>query len=87
MATFYDLAAENRRKSLLLVIIVVAILAAFGASAGIALSGSVDGGIPFAIGAFLVGFLLTLGAYFSGDKAVLAAAGAKELDPTAGRGA
>ena len=84
MATFYDLAAENRRKSLLLVLIVVGILAAFGASAGIALSGTVDGGAPFALGAFAVGFLLTLGAYFGGDRAVLAAAGAKELDPTAG---
>jgi heat shock protein HtpX len=84
VATFYDLAAENRRKSLLLVLIVVGILAAFGASAGIALSGTVDGGIPFALGAFVIGFLLTVGAYFGGDRAVLAAAGAKELDPTAG---
>jgi len=84
MATFYDLAAENRRKSLLLVVLVVGILAAFGASAGIALSGTVDGGAPFALGAFAVGFLLTIGAYFGGDRAVLAAAGAKELDPTAG---
>ena len=85
MATFYDLAAENRRKSLLLVLIVVGILAAFGASAGIALSGTVDGGIPFAVGAFALGFILTLGAYFGGDRAVLAAAGAKELNVTAGR--
>ena len=85
MATFYDLAAENRRKSLILVLIVVGILAAFGASAGIALSGTVDGGIPFALGAFALGFLLTIGAYFGGDRAVLAAAGAKELDPSAGR--
>ena len=84
METFYDLAAENRRKSLLLVVLVVGILAAFGASAGIALSGTVDGGAPFALGAFAVGFLLTIGAYFGGDRAVLAAAGAKELDPTAG---
>jgi heat shock protein HtpX len=85
MATFYDLAAENRRKSLLLVLIVVGILAAFGASAGIALSGTVDGGIPFAVGAFALGFILTLGAYFGGDRAVLAAAGAKELNAGAGR--
>ena len=85
MATFYDLAAENRRKSLILVLIVVGILVAFGASAGIALSGTVDGGIPFALGAFALGFLLTIGAYFGGDRAVLAAAGAKELDPSAGR--
>ena len=85
MATFYDLAAENRRKSLLLVLIVVGILAAFGASAGIALSGTVDGGIPFAVGAFALGFILTLGAYFGGDRAVLAAAGAKELNVAAGR--
>jgi len=58
MATFYDLAAENRRKSLVLVLIVVAILAAFGASAGIALSGSVDGGIPFALWRLRPGLLL-----------------------------
>ena len=84
MATFYDLAADNRRKSLVLVLLVVAILAAFGASAGIALSGTVDGGLPFALGAFVLGFFLTLGAWFSGDKAVLAAAGAKPLNPDAG---
>ena len=84
MATFYDLAADNRRKSLALVLLVVAILAAFGASAGIALSGTVDGGLPFALGAFVLGFFLTLGAWFSGDKAVLAAAGAKPLNPDAG---
>ncbi|MEY4388614.1 MAG: hypothetical protein RLZZ432_333 [Chloroflexota bacterium] len=84
MATFYDLAAENRRRSLLLVLIVVAILVALATSAGIALTGTVDSALPFTGVSFLLGFLLTLGAWFGGDRAVLAAAGAKPLDPQAG---
>jgi heat shock protein HtpX len=84
VATFYDLAAANRRKSLMLVGIVVLILVAFATSAGLAFTGSVNGAFPFAFISFGVGFLLTLGAWFGGDRAVLAAAGAKPLDPSAG---
>jgi len=84
VATFYDLAAENRRKSYLLVGLVVAILVVLATSIGIALTGAVDSAIPFSLGAFALGFVLTLGAWFGGDRAVLAAAGAKPLDPHVG---
>ena len=84
MATFYDLAAANRRKSYLLVLIVVAIIAALATSAGIAMTGSVEGAFPYAFISFGLGFVLTLGAWFGGDRAVLRAAGAKPLDPSAG---
>jgi heat shock protein HtpX len=84
MATFYDLAAANRRKSYLLVLLVVAIIAALATSAGIAMTGSVEGAFPYAFISFGLGFVLTLGAWFGGDRAVLAAAGAKPLDPSAG---
>mgnify|MGYP003331984255 CR=1 FL=1 len=84
MATFYDLAAANRRKSYLLVLIVVAIIAALATSAGIAMTGSVEGAYPYAFISFGLGFVLTLGAWFGGDRAVLRAAGAKPLDPSAG---
>ena len=84
MATFYELAAENRRKSYLLVGLVVAILVVLATSIGIALTGAVDSAIPFSLGAFALGFVLTLGAWFGGDRAILAAAGAKPLDPRAG---
>ena len=75
MATFYDLAASNRRKSYLLVLIVVVIIAALATSAGIAMTGSVEGAFPFAFISFGLGFVLTLGAWFGGDRAVLRAAG------------
>ena len=84
MATFYDLAAANRRKSYLLVLLVVAIIAALATSAGIAMTGSVEGAFPYAFISFGLGFALTLGAWFGGDRAVLRAAGAKPLDPNAG---
>ena len=84
MATFYALAAANRRKSYLLVLLVVAIIAALATSAGIAMTGSVEGAFPYAFISFGLGFALTLGAWFGGDRAVLRAAGAKPLDPNAG---
>ena len=84
MSTFYDLAAANRRNSLLLILLVIALLVAFATSAGIAFTGSVNGALPFGLVSFGLGFLLTLGAWFGGDRAVLAAAGAKLLNPDAG---
>ncbi len=84
MATFYDLAAANRRKSYLLVLLVIGIIAALATSAGVALTGNVEGALPYALISFGIGFALTLGAWFGGDRAVLAAAGAKPLDPSAG---
>jgi heat shock protein HtpX len=84
MATFYDLAAANRRKSALLVLIVIGIFAALATTAGVAFTGGIEGALPYSLFAFGLGFLLTLGAWFGGDRAVLAASGAKPLDPSAG---
>ena len=84
MATFYDLAAANRRKSALLVLIVIGIFASLATSAGVAFTGGIEGALPYSLFAFGLGFFLTLGAWFGGDRAVLAASGAKPLDPSAG---
>ena len=84
MATFYDLAAANRRKSALLVLLVIGIFAALATTAGVAFTGGIEGALPYSLFAFGLGFLLTLGAWFGGDRAVLAASGAKPLDPSAG---
>ncbi len=84
MATFYDLAAANRRKSALLVLLVIGIFAALATAAGVAFTGGIEGALPYSLFAFGLGFLLTLGAWFGGDRAVLAASGAKPLDPAAG---
>ena len=84
MATFYDLASANRRKSALLVLLVIGIFAALATTAGVAFTGGIEGALPYSLFAFGLGFLLTLGAWFGGDRAVLAASGAKPLDPSAG---
>jgi heat shock protein HtpX len=84
MATFYDLAAANRRKSALLVLLVIGIFAALATAAGVAFTGGIEGALPYSLVAFGLGFVLTLGAWFGGDRAVLAASGAKPLDPAAG---
>jgi heat shock protein HtpX len=84
MATFYDLAAANRRKSALLVLLVIGIFAALATAAGVAFTGGIEGALPYSLFAFGLGFFLTLGAWFGGDRAVLAASGAKSLDPAAG---
>ena len=84
MATFYDLAAANRRTSALLVLLVIGIFAALATAAGVAFTGGIEGALPYSLFAFGLGFFLTLGAWFGGDRAVLAASGAKSLDPAAG---
>lgn len=84
MATFYDLAAANRRKSALLVLLVLGIFAALATAAGVAFTGGIEGALPYSLFAFGLGFFLTLGAWFGGDRAVLAASGAKPLNPGAG---
>ena len=84
MATFYALAAANRRKSALLVLLVIGIFAALATAAGVAFTGGIEGALPYSLVAFGLGFVLTLGAWFGGDRAVLAASGAKPLDPAAG---
>ncbi len=56
MATFYDLAAANRRKSALLVLLVLGIFAALATAAGVAFTGGIEGALPYSLFAFGLGF-------------------------------
>lgn len=55
MATFYDLAAANRRKSALLVLLVIGIFAALATAAGVAFTGGIEGALPYSLVAFGLG--------------------------------
>jgi heat shock protein HtpX len=80
-STFYDQIGANRRNSVLLAVAVVAILCALGFSIGYALTGSATGGLGATLIAAAIGVVMSLGSYFGGDQLVLAASGAKEIDP------
>jgi heat shock protein HtpX len=80
MTTFYQQQSANRRNSFLLAFVVVGLLAALGMAIGFALTGEVVGAVAVTIGAIALGTALSLGSYFSGDKLVLAASGAKPVD-------
>ncbi len=58
----------------------VALLAALGMAIGYALTAEVAGALAVTLGAIALGTALSLGSYFSGDKLVLAASGAKPVD-------
>ncbi|MEW5991205.1 MAG: M48 family metallopeptidase [Chloroflexota bacterium] len=80
--TFYAQQSANRRNSVLLALIVVALLAVLGFTIGFALTGDpVGAAITTGIAVF-VGFLVSVGSYFGGDRLVLAASGAKPVDET-----
>jgi heat shock protein HtpX len=80
--TFYSQQAANRRNSVLLALVVVVLLGLLGFAIGYALTGD-PAGAAFSVGiAVVIGFLASLGSYFAGDKLVLAASGAKEVDET-----
>jgi heat shock protein HtpX len=81
-ATFYAQQSANRRNSVFLAAIVVALLAALGFAIGYALTGDPAGAVGTTIGAVVIGFLVSVGSYFGGDKLVLAASGAKAVDET-----
>ncbi len=78
--TFYNQISANRRNSLLLALAVVGILGALGFAIGYALTGEVAGSIVTTAIAAGIGLLLGLGTYFAGDRIVLTASGAKEVD-------
>ncbi len=78
--TFYNQISANRRNSVLLALAVVAILGALGFSVGYAITGSPGGAIATTVIASIVGLVAALGSYFAGDRVVLAASGAKEVD-------
>ncbi len=81
-STFYDQIAANRRNSFLLALVVVVLLGALGFAAGYALTGEPAGAIGATALAFVVGLVMSLGSYFTGDRLVLAASNAKEVDET-----
>ena len=80
--TFYAQQAANRRNSVLLALVVVVLLGLLGFAIGYAITGD-PAGAALSVGiAVVIGFLASLGSYFAGDKLVLAASGAKEVDET-----
>jgi heat shock protein HtpX len=74
--TFYAQIAANRRASWFLMLIVTALLVALAGTAGYAL-GYEWYGIPFAL---VLAAILGSVSYFSGDRLVLAASDAREID-------
>lgn len=78
--TFQNQLAANRRNSILLAAAVTALLGALGYAIGFGTTGAPEGGIGTTLGALGLGSVLSLGSYFAGDKLVLAASGAKEVD-------
>jgi len=81
-ATFYAQQSANRRNSVILALAVVVLLGMLGFAIGYALTGDPVGAVGTTIVALVVGFLMSIGSYFAGDKLVLAASGAKPVDET-----
>lgn len=79
-ATFYDLQAANRRRSWLLVLVVIGLLAALGFSAGYGYTGDAIGGFGAMAGGVAFASFASLGSYFAGDQAVLAASQARAAE-------
>ncbi|MCC6237798.1 MAG: zinc metalloprotease HtpX, partial [Dehalococcoidia bacterium] len=79
-ATFFDLQAANRRRSWLLVVIVAGLLAALGFSAGYGLSGDATTGVAATVGGVAFASFASVGSYFAGDRAVLAASQARPAE-------
>jgi len=78
--TFYSEIAANRRNSLVLMFAVIVLFGVLGTVIGYALTGELAGGLIALAIAVVIALLLSLGSYFSGDKLVLAASNAKEVD-------
>jgi heat shock protein HtpX len=78
--TFYNQIAANRRNSLLLALVVVLILGALGFAIGFAVTGDPAGSVVTTAIAAGIGLLMGLATYFAGDRIVLTASGAKEVD-------
>lgn len=81
-STFYNQIAANRRNSFLMAALVVGLLGLLGFAIGWAVFGDPSGGIAATIGAVLIGGLVGVGTYFSGDSLVLSVSGAKQVDET-----
>jgi len=76
-STFFSQQAANRRKSFLLMLSVAVILGVFGFTAGYGTTGDPLGGLGFTVAAVIFAVLLSLGAYFGGDRMALAASRAR----------
>jgi heat shock protein HtpX len=80
METFYAQSAANRRNSIVLVVVIVSLLVLLGFSIGYALTGEPTGGLGLMGLAGILAIVLSVGAYFGGDRLVLSAAHAREVD-------
>lgn len=78
--TFYNQIAANRRNSVLLAGLVACILAALGFVIGYLLSGRPAGAVAVTLFAVVLAAVMSVGAYFGGDRLVLAASAAKPVD-------
>ncbi len=80
ISTFQNQTAANRRNSILLAAIVIALLGLLGYAIGFGTTGAPEGGVGTTLGALGLGTLISLGSYFAGDKMILAASGARQVD-------
>ena len=81
-SSFYSQISANKRNSFLLAAGVVALFAVLGLTIGYALVGTPAGAVGVMALALSVGAISGIGAYFSGDKLVLAVSGARQVDET-----
>ena len=81
-SSFYDQISANKRNSFLLAAFVVVLLGVLGFAIGYAIVGGPEGGLAVTALAVAIGVLSGIGSYFGGDKLVLAASGAREIDAT-----
>jgi heat shock protein HtpX len=82
-STFYSQIAANRRNSFLLALLVIGLFGLLGFSIGYAWSGSPYGAAAVLVFALFLGGLSGVGSYYAGDKLVLAASQAREVDLSA----
>ena len=81
-SSFYDQISANKRNSFLLAAFVVVLLGVLGFAIGYAIVGGPEGGLAVTALAVAVGAVSGVGSYFGGDKLVLAASAAREVDET-----
>jgi heat shock protein HtpX len=74
----YEQIAANKRKTVLLILGAIVLLGAVGYALGLWAAGS---GIYGLVGAVALAIVLSLGAYFGGDRLVLASTRAREVKP------
>ncbi|MHB8398738.1 MAG: M48 family metalloprotease [Candidatus Limnocylindrales bacterium] len=78
--TFYSEIAENKRQSVILAILVGLIFGVLGFAIGYAFTGSAAGGLGATLIAIAIAGLASIGSYTAGDRLVLAASKATEID-------